>query len=82
MKPEMLEDAAFAMATEDSEFDIWVIPADGDKHGFIAADAIQLSTQGGKGPDRFRKWMIKVWFFREWVEKPDKWTTDGFKGNG
>jgi len=70
--PWLLEDAEFEMASEDSEYDIWVITADGDKHGFIAKDAIQLCTSGGKGPDRFRDWMARVWFFKEYVEKPNK----------
>ena len=73
VRPKMLEDAVFAMAPEDSEFDIWVMTADGGKHGLIAKDAIQLSTSGGKGPDRFREWMNRVWFFRAYVEKPEMW---------
>ena len=68
----MLEDAEFALAPEDSEFDILVMTKDGGKHKFIAKDAIQLSTKGGKGPDRFREWMMKVWVFKEYVEKPNK----------
>ena len=72
VQPRMLEDAVFAMASEDSEFDIWVMTADGGKHGFIAKDAIQLSTRGGKGPDRLRDWLMKEWFFREYVEKPNQ----------
>ena len=73
VQPKMLEDAVFALASEDSEFDIWVMTADGGKHGCIAKDAIELSTQGGKGPDRLRAWLMKEWFFREYVEKPEMW---------
>ncbi len=72
VQPKMLEDAVFTMASEDSEFDIWVMTADGGKHGLIAKDAIELSTQGGKGPDRLRDWLMKEWFFKEYVEKPNK----------
>jgi len=68
----MLEDAEFSIAPEDSEFDILVMTKDGGKHKFIAKDAIQLSTKGGNGPDRFRNWLMKEWFFREFVEKPNK----------
>ena len=48
-QPWILEDAEFEMASEDSEYDIWITTADGKTHGIIAADAIQLSTKGGKG---------------------------------
>ncbi len=68
----MLEDAEFVIASEDSEFDIWIMTLDGRMHGFIAKDAIQLSTTGGKGPDRLRDWLMKEWFFREYVEKPNQ----------
>ena len=71
VQPRMLEDAEFAIASEDSEYDIWVITPNGDKHGLIDKDAIQLSTKGGKGPDRLREWLMKEWFFKEFVEKPD-----------
>ena len=70
--PWMLEDAEFEIAPEESEFDIWVMTADGDKHGFIASEAIELSNQGGKGPDRLRDWLMKVWFFSKFVETPNK----------
>ena len=66
----MLEDADFEIASEDSEFDILVMTKDGGKHKFIAKDAIQLSQIAGKGPDRFREWLMEVWFFKEYVEKP------------
>ena len=72
IQPKSLEDALFAMASEDSEFDIWITTPDGRMHGMEARDAIQLSTQGGKGPDRFRDRLMKVWFFREYVETPNK----------
>ncbi len=72
VQPKMLEDAVFVMASEDSEFDIWVMTSDGGKHGLIAKDAIELSTQGGKGPDRLRNWLMKEWFFREYVQKPNQ----------
>jgi len=72
-KPWMLEDAEFAIAPEDSEFDIWVMTKDGGKHKFIAKDAIQLSQSGGKGPDRLRDWIIREWVFTKWFEKPEKW---------
>jgi len=72
IQPKMLEDAVFAMASDDSEFDIWVMTADGGKYGFIAKDAIQLSTTGGKGPDRLRDWVARVWFFRRYVETPNQ----------
>ena len=72
IQPKMLEDAVFAIASEDSEFDIWVTTADGGRHGFIAMDAIQLSTTGGKGPDRLRDWIARVWFFKAYVEKPNQ----------
>jgi len=71
-QPRMLEDAEFEIAPEDSEFDILVMTKDGSKHEFIAKDAIQLSQSGGKGPDRLRDWIARVWFFREYVEKPNK----------
>ncbi len=71
-QPWMLEDAEFEIAPEDSEFDILVMTKDGGKHKFIARDAIQLSQSGGKGPDRLRDWLMKEWFFREFVEKPNK----------
>jgi len=72
VQPRMLEDAVFALASGNSEFDIWITTSDGVKHGSIAKDAIQLSTQGGKGPDRLRDWLMKKWFFREYVEKPNR----------
>ena len=68
----MLEDAEFEIAPEESEFDILVMTKDGGEHKFIAKDAIQLSTKSGKGPDRLRKWIATVWFFKEYVEKPNK----------
>ncbi len=70
--PRMLEDAEFAIAPEDSEFDIWVMTRDGGKHKFIAKDVIQLSQIGGKGPDRLRDWIGRVWFFRKYVETPNQ----------
>jgi len=70
-QPWMLEDAEFAIAPEDSEFDIWVMTKDGGKHKFIAKDAIQLSQSGGKGPDRLRDWIAREWFFKQYVEKPN-----------
>ena len=70
--PRVLEDAEFAIAPEDSEFDIWVTTADGEKHEFIARDAIQLSHNDGRGPDRLRKWLMTEWFFKEYVEKPNQ----------
>ena len=73
LQPLMLEDAEFVIAPEDSEFDIWVMTRDGSKYEFIARDAIQLSQKGGKGPDRLRAWLMKEWFFRAYVEKPEKW---------
>ena len=73
LQPWMLEDAEFVIAPEDSENDIWVMSSDGRQHGLIAKDAIQLSQSGGKGPDRFREWMMKVWFFKAYVEKPEMW---------
>ena len=66
--PRMLEDAVFTRAEEDSEYDIWVTTADGGMHGMLARDAIPISTQGGDGPDRFRKWLIINWF-PTWLEK-------------
>ena len=72
VQPKMLEDAEFVIASEDSEFDIWIMTLDGRMHGFIAKDAIQLSTTGGKGPDRLRDWLMKEWFFREYVQKPNQ----------
>ena len=72
VQSEMLEDAEFVIASEDSEFDIWITTSDGRLHGFIAKDAIQLSTTGGKGPDRLRDWLTKEWFFREYVQKPNQ----------
>jgi len=71
-QPWMLEDAEFQIAPEGSEFDIWVMTKDGGKHKFIAKDAIQLSQSGGKGPDRLRDWIAREWFFKEYVEKPNK----------
>ncbi len=71
-RPWMLEDAEFEIAPEDSEFDIWVRTKDGGKHKFMARDAIQLSQIGGKGPDRLRDWIAREWFFKEYVEKPNK----------
>ena len=71
-QPWILEDAEFEIAPEESEFDILVIAKDGGEHKFIAKDAIQLSTKSGKGPDRLRKWIATVWFFKEYVEKPNK----------
>jgi len=71
-QPWMLEDAEFEIAPKDSEYDIWVITPKGGKHGLIAKDAVQLSIQGGKGPDRFRKWLMREWVFKEWVDKPNK----------
>jgi len=71
-QPWILEDAEFEIAPEESEFDILVIAKDGSKYEFIAKDAIQLSQSGGKGPDRLRAWIARVWFFREYVEKPNK----------
>ena len=68
----MLEDADFAIAPEDSEFDILVMTKDGGKHKFIARDAIQLSQSGGKGPDRLRDWIVREWCFKEYVEKPNQ----------
>ncbi len=70
VQPRMLEDAVFSMASEDSDFDIWVMTADGGMHGLIAEYAIQLSTLGGKGPDRFRKWLIKYGFLRHGSRNP------------
>ena len=72
IQPEMLEDAVFSMAKDDSEFDIWVTTTDGNKHGFIASEAIEYSNKGGKGPNRLRDWMARVWFFNEFVRKPGK----------
>ncbi len=71
-QPWILEDAKFEIAPEESEFDILVIAKDGEKHEFIARDAIQLSQIGGKGPDRFKEWIVREWCFREYVEKPNK----------
>ncbi len=70
--PWILEDAEFEIASEDSEFDICIITKDGNKHEFIAKDAIQLSNTGGKGPDRLRDWLMRVWFFRKFVETPNQ----------
>jgi len=69
--PWILEDAEFEFAPEDSEFDILVIAKDGEKHEFIAKDAIQLSQSGGKGPDRFREWIVREWCFKQYVENPN-----------
>jgi len=69
--PWILEDARFEIAPEESEFDILVMTKDGEKHEFIARDAIQLSQIGGKGPDRFREWLVREWCFRQYVEKPN-----------
>lgn len=66
----MLEYATFAIASEHSKFDIWVL-ADGFSHGLSADDAIQMSISGGKGPDRLREWIITKWFPNELAEKPD-----------
>ena len=79
VQPHMLTDASFAIASESADFDIWITTADGKMHGIIAVDAIQLSTKGGEGPDRLREWLMKVWFFKEWAQKPEKWTTEGLK---
>ena len=68
VQPKMLEDAIFAVASENSEFDIWVLTNDGFNRGMKAQDAIQMSTLGGKGPDRFRNWMARVWFLKAFGE--------------
>lgn len=66
----MLEEATFAIASEHSEFDIWVI-ADGFSHGLKADDAILMSLFGGKGPDRLKEWIVTEWFPNELVENPE-----------
>jgi len=71
-QPWILEDAEFEIAPEESEFDILVMTKDGGEHKFIAKDAIQLSTKSGKGPDRLRKWIARVYFFKAYVETPNK----------
>ncbi len=71
-QPWILEDAEFEIAPEESEFDILIIAKDGNKYEFIAKDAIQLSAKSGKGPDRLRKWIAREWFFKAYVETPNK----------
>jgi len=68
VQPYMLIDAKFAKASENSEFDIWVLTNDGVNRGMKAEDAIQMSNLGGKGPDRFRNWIAKEWFFKAFGE--------------
>ena len=66
----MLDDATFAIASEHSEFDIWIL-SKGISHGVSADDAILMAISGGKGPDRLKEWITKEWFPKELDEEPE-----------
>jgi len=57
--PYLLTDAKFAMASMKSGLYCWIKTSDGWTYAMNSLQTLRLSGRGGKGPIRFRKWLVE-----------------------
>ena len=57
--PCLLKDAIFARASMKSGFYCWIKTSDGWTYAMTSHETFRLSNRGGKGPIRFRKWLVE-----------------------
>jgi len=57
--PYLLKDAKFVMASMKSGLYCWIKTSDGWTHAMTSLQTLRLSGRGGKGPIRFRKWLVE-----------------------
>ncbi len=57
--PYLLKDAKFAMASKKSGLYCWIKTSDGWTYAMNSLQTLRLSGRGGKGPIRFRKWLVE-----------------------
>ena len=57
--PCLLKDAKFVMASKKSGLYCWIKTSDGWTYAMTGLQTLRLSGRGGKGPIRFRKWLVE-----------------------
>ncbi len=57
--PYLLKDAIFARASKKSGLYCWIKTSDGWTYAMNSLQTLRLSGRGGKGPIRFRKWLVE-----------------------
>jgi len=79
--PYLLKDAKFAMASMKSGLYCWIKTSDGWTYAMNSLQTLRLSGRGGKGPIRFRKWLVEQ-DSEKWARLKDHETTIHQTGSG